>query len=334
MKIKALVLAAAAACAIGSVFAADSVSAEDGWKPSSRRGELVYLIVSKWGPHVREAYDQRIDSWAKEMGPLFAKASVPTLQEAANAKTFTAMNDALLGKPQALRKTQVQALLGDTATDLVYVPITPCRIFDTRLAGGAIAANTTRDFDVTAVSNYAFQGGDSSDCGGTGSAGSFKAAVINFTVVGPVGGGYITAFPYLATRPLAATLNYGNGETKGNSSIVALDQGASANELSVYSIRQTHLVGDIMGYFIQSAATPLQCTEVEGAAVSFTAGSTANVFAPDCPATYTRTEVQCRPSNFGLRVVGSWTSHCNFINEGAGAASATAASRCCRVPGR
>ena len=39
--------------------------------------------------------------------------------------------------------------LGDSQADLVYTPVTPCRIIDTRLAGGAIAAGTTRSFLVT-----------------------------------------------------------------------------------------------------------------------------------------------------------------------------------------
>lgn len=301
----------------------------------SPRGQLVYKIVEKWAPHVSEAYGVSPAQWAKQMGPEFNKASDSALQVAADSRTYDAMNNALRGK-MAVSKDAMEApkALGDLAADLVFVPIAPCRLFDTRLAGGAIAANTTRGFDVTAVSDYSFQGGSASNCNGTGAAGSFAAAAINFTVVTPANGGYITAFPFGGTQPLAATLNYNVGDIRGNLSIVALDQGASANELNVYSTAQTHLVADIVGYFINPAVTALQCTEVESAAQNFAAGAANNVFAPACPSTYTAVEIQCRPSSFGMRVAGSWSSHCNFVNDSASAATAIAAARCCRVPGR
>lgn len=300
------------------------------------RGELVYQVVKKWGPYVQEAYRADIGTWAQQMGPTFAKAPLSALQSAADASNFDAMTSALLGAPTASKAGADISpnSLGDAATDLVFVPISPCRLFDTRLAGGAIAANTVRSFDVTAVSDYSFQGGAASNCNGVGAAGSFAAAVINFTTVTPAGAGYITAFPFGTTQPLAATVNYAGGDIRGNVATVALDQGASANELSVYTFAQTHLVGDIIGYFINPQATALECVEVESADTNINAGASANVFAPACAAGYTQVEVQCRPSTFSMRQAGSWTSHCNMINEGASAATAKAASRCCRVPGR
>ena len=56
------------------------------------------------------------------------------------------------------------ATLGDSQADLVYTPLTPCRIIDTRVAGGAIAAGATRDFLVTGTS-FASQGGSATGCG-------------------------------------------------------------------------------------------------------------------------------------------------------------------------
>lgn len=57
--------------------------------------------------------------------------------------------------------------LGDAAQDLVYVPIAPCRIVDTRQSyggSGPLAANSTTAFDGVAAS-FAGQGGKASDCG-------------------------------------------------------------------------------------------------------------------------------------------------------------------------
>ena len=300
------------------------------------RGELVYQVVKKWGPYVQEAYRADMGTWAQQMGPTFAKAPLSALQSAADASNFDAMNSALLGAPAASKAGAdiSPSSLGDAATDLVFVPIAPCRLFDTRLAGGAIAANTVRSFDVTAVSDYSFQGGAASNCNGVGAAGSFAAAAINLTVVFPTGSGWITAFPFGTTQPNASNVNYVAGDVVANLATVALDQGASANELSVYTFAQTHLVGDIVGYFINPQATALQCVEVDGTVLNLAAGAAGNAFAGTCAAGYTAVETQCRPSIFGMRVAGSWTSHCNMVNDSASAGTVTATARCCRVPGR
>ncbi len=311
------------------------------------RGELVHQIVMKWGSHVQEAYHLNVAQWASDMVPVFAKANLDTLRRAANAPTFDSMNDTFLanGERSAIAQNTLMSksgqvgtrVLGETTKDLVFVPVNPCRIIDTRLAGGAIAANTVRGFDVTAVSDYGFQGGAANDCGGVGAAGSFAAAAINFTVVTPGAAGYITAFPFLTTQPQAATVNYTAGSIVGNYAVVKLDQGASANELSVYSFAQTHLVADIVGYYTTavapaSAPLALECNEVVSNPVTIGASATNNVFSPACAAGYTKVAVQCRPGSFDLRLAGSWTDHCNYFNGGAASASATAAAKCCRMP--
>ncbi|KQZ59934.1 MULTISPECIES: hypothetical protein [unclassified Lysobacter] len=300
------------------------------------RGELVYQVVKKWGPYVQEAYRADIGTWAQQMGPTFAKAPLSALQSAADASNFDAMTDALLGAPAASKAGADISpnSLGDAATDLVFVPISPCRLFDTRLAGGAIAANTVRSFDVTAVSDYSFQGGAASNCNGVGAAGSFAAAVINFTTVTPAAAGYITAFPFGTTQPLAATVNYAGGDIRGNLATVALDQGASANELSVYTFAQTHLVGDIVGYFINPAATALNCVDTADTTVNVAAGATANAVAPACAAGYTQTATNCESSTWQMPFVFFSGGTCSAQNNSAGTASLRASRTCCRVPGR
>lgn len=197
------------------------------------RGELVHRIVMKWGGHVQEAYRANVGEWASDMGPVFAKANLDTLRRAAEAPSFDAMNEAFVANTQSSSRAQNTLMsdsgqgsvktLGEIANDLVFVPITPCRIADTRLAGGQIAANTVRGFDVTAVTSYSFQGGAANNCGGAGSVGSFAAAALNFTVVTPSTAGYITAFPFLGTQPVAATVNYAAGDIVGNYAVVKLD---------------------------------------------------------------------------------------------------------------
>ena len=305
------------------------------------RGQAVHDIVLKWAPHVQETYKVNPTAWAKGMASTFAKADAATLERAALATNFDAMNAVLLGtsaKSSAKTVSGTQAItptaLGDAASDLVFVPVTPCRIIDTRVAGGAIAANTTRNFDVTATSTYSFQGGSATDCNGVGSSGSFAAAVINFTVVTPSAAGYITAFPYLGTQPLAATVNYTAGDIRGNLAIVKLDQSSASEELSVYSFAQTHLVADIVGYMITPAATALQCTETANADLVIAAGATGNAGAPACAAGYTQTATNCETTSWEMPIVYFQSGTCSARNNSASSATLRASRTCCRVPGR
>ncbi len=329
-----------------------SVDANAASKPRSQRGELAHRIIMKWGNHVQEAYRADVGEWASDMVPVFARASIDTLKRAANAPNFELMNDAFLvdDRGNTVHTNLLNAvntgaakvptkLLGEVNNDLVFVPITPCRIIDTRLAGGQIAANTVRSFDITAVSDYAFQGGDASNCSGAGSAGSFAAAAINFTVVTPAAAGYITAFPFLGAQPLASTVNYTAGSIVGNYTVVKLDQGASANELSVYSFAPTHLVADLVGYFINPVLGDLDCQETFSSNITVNANSTGTGSSPACATGYTIVSGGCTMSTFDGRIVSSRsfpnsnTHFCAFRNENVSASNiGVVYGRCCKLP--
>lgn len=336
MKKSALFAASLVMAAFAFSLSIDAAAA--GGTARGERGQLVRQIVMKWGGHVQEAYRTDVRGWARDMGPLFARAPIAALRQAADARTFDQMNNRLLASVpgsqsknvSVVRATAGDKVFGDLDKDLIFVPITPCRIIDTRVAGGAIAANTTRNFDVTAVSNYSFQGGDASNCNGAGAAGSFAAAAINFTVVTPSAAGYITAFPYLATQPLAATVNYTAGDIRGNFAVVKLDQGASADELSVYSFAQTHLVADIVGYYRNPAAPTLECVNSGETIDTVAAGATQNTVAPSCPATYTQTATNCESSTWQMPFVYFSDGTCSAQNNSAGSAQLRASRTCCR----
>jgi hypothetical protein len=63
------------------------------------------------------------------------------------AGSFAEVEKVLLGE-NARTSLAFPNALGDTTQDYVFTPVTPCRIFDTRNAGGALAADTARDFYV------------------------------------------------------------------------------------------------------------------------------------------------------------------------------------------
>ncbi len=343
----------AAMFALSASLSSMSMDAEAAGKQRTPRGELVHRIVMKWGNHVQEAYRTNVGQWASDMVPVFSRASLDTLKRAANAPSFELMNDTFLVDDQGntVHTNLLNAvnaddmgrvptrLLGEPTNDLVFVPITPCRIIDTRLAGGQIAANTVRSFDITAVTDYAFQGGDASNCNGAGGAGSFAAAAINFTVVTPTAAGYITAFPFLATQPLASNVNYVAGDIVANLSIVKLDQGASANELSVYSFAQTHLVADLVGYYINPVLGGIDCQETFSSNITVNANATGTGSSPACATGYTIVSGGCTMSTFDGRIVSSRsfpnsnTHFCAFRNENASASNlGVVYGRCCKLP--
>ena len=108
------------------------------------------------------------------------------------------------------------AQIGSVASDLVYTPVTPCRIFDTRTSAGGtgpIPAAGTKNFMILGQASYASQGGAASNCGITASINT-AAVAVNFTVVSPATPGYITAYPFGTTKPTAATVNFNAGDVR------------------------------------------------------------------------------------------------------------------------
>lgn len=308
-----------------------------------RRAELTYKIVKKWGPFVEEAYGMPARKWAMEMVPLLRDSSSTLMQRAADARTFDAMNSILLQSDKlSSNEGSATKLLGDIDNDLVFVPVTPCRILDTRLVGGVMAANTTRSFDVTAKSDYSTQGGASGNCGGVGAAGNFAIAALNFTVVNPVvgltgggtpGTGFITAYPLGAPQPLVATMVYKNDINLSNLTLTKLDQGASTNEMTVYTSHQTHLAADIVGYLIQPEATALNCQTISYIDNLIAGG--AAIYAT-CPTNYTLTGGGCNSTSLGAVRGGTPQStsnrySCTFAGSDI---EISAHAVCCQIPGR
>ena len=94
---KTALFTASLAMAVSALSLCTDAAAAEG-KPRSERGRLVHQIVMKWGNHVQETYRSDVRHWTGAMAPTFAKASVDTLQRAANATTFDAIQ-ARTGSP-------------------------------------------------------------------------------------------------------------------------------------------------------------------------------------------------------------------------------------------
>ncbi len=126
--------------------------------------------------------------------------------------------------------------------ELVYVPITPCRAFDTAKVNAKIPANTTRNFRVVGSSNLTTQGGPQAGCG----VPAYAAAVaINLKATAGSAAGSFTAFPYSGTRPGAETMVYQANAPAMSQAIVDVTQGY----VSLYSSQSAHASGDVVGYY-------------------------------------------------------------------------------------
>jgi hypothetical protein len=136
--------------------------------------------------------------------------------------------------------------LENASTALSFVPVTPCRIADTRnmpdgpFAGPIIAGNSTRDFIIP-----------NSSCGIPETAAAYS---LNVTV-DPHGQrmNYLTIWPTGTSQPLASTLNSTDGRVKANAAIVPAGAGGG---VTVYVSNTTDVILDIDGYFVSTSSSP------------------------------------------------------------------------------
>ena len=138
-----------------------------------------------------------------------------------------------------------------SSTGASYTPITPLRVCDTR-AG-----------DPSGLSGQQAQcNGHSLSPGtpliiamtGTGLLPiSATAAVVNLTVVGSQGNGYLTAYPSSSSTPTTASnVNFTKGEVISNRAIVEL---SSTGEIDLVSNTTTNVVVDVSGYYGAGGST-------------------------------------------------------------------------------
>ncbi|MBV8201678.1 MAG: hypothetical protein JOZ15_13735, partial [Acidobacteria bacterium] len=120
---------------------------------------------------------------------------------------------------------------------LKFYTLAPCRILDTRNAGGplggpALAAGATRTFPAGTA------------CGIPASA---RALSVNVTVTGGTSSGDIRLFPGSTALPLVSVINFTAGKTIASNAVVSLGGGNLNAHLD--SAGMVHLILDVNGYF-------------------------------------------------------------------------------------
>ena len=178
-------------------------------------------------------------------------------------------------------------------TGFGFVPMTPCRVVDTRypdgpFGGPIIGSHTSRDFTIPL-----------SPCGIPASA---QAYAMNVTVVPSEPLSYLTVSPSGGERPVVSTLNSPDGRIKANAAIVAAGEAGSIN---VYATDDTHVVIDITGYFTETASSALSFVPVAPCRVMDTRNSEGPLGGPVVPGNSTRdlpiSQSNCHLGNSGFR---------------------------------
>ena len=72
-----------------------------------------------------------------------------------------------------------------------------------------------------------------------------RAAVLNVTVTGAQGNGYVTVYPCGATRPITSNLNFVAGQTIPNAAIIP----DSATGFDLYTQSGGELLADVSGWY-------------------------------------------------------------------------------------
>jgi len=158
----------------------------------------------------------------------------PAAVSVAQTVTVTATSTA---DPTKTATATVNVILSPTQ----FVPVTPCRIADTRnpdgpFGGPAITGNTSRDFVIP-----------SSICGIPSNAAAYS---LNVAVVPHGTLGFLTLWPSGKSQPVTATLNSIDGRVKSNAAIVPA---GSNGGLSVFATDTTDVILDINGYFVMGS---------------------------------------------------------------------------------
>lgn len=149
-------------------------------------------------------------------------------------------------------------LAGGFQNEDAYVPITPCRILDTRKGFGKLQVNAPKEIDVRGDEvTFTTQGGNPGGCGIPAGATAIEATI---TAIDS-GSGFLRAWPANIVQPNATFLNYDSAFNVSNTGTITLCGGQnslSCNANKDLSLRAygsaTDLVVDVNGFFVRPMA--------------------------------------------------------------------------------
>ena len=149
--------------------------------------------------------------------------------------------------------TDGEIIAGPNDEDLVFTPVKPCRIFDSRKtcpSCGVFNPGNSRELYVFGTTDIANQGGNAAGC--SSPQGEPAAVHLNVTAAPQSGIGWFVVFPANVAAPLASLVNYdGAVQNIANAATIKCYFQAGAKEIEVRNGGNglSHLVIDVMGYY-------------------------------------------------------------------------------------
>jgi hypothetical protein len=268
MSIRALAAIAAAIVVAHSAFArAESDLAEDvNLVPSSllaveqNRRAIVEGVIDRWRQSLKQAFGAGASQKESELRAILMGLRSDLLLSASLAGSIEGLFTGMRDPGDAIRDGAVDnkkapvndKALGNISQDVVFTPLTPCRIADTREAGGPLLANVSnRTFIGFTATTFEAQGGIASNCGVPNNA---TALVLNITAVQPQAAGFLRLWPSNLSMPFASMLNFAVGDfATSTGTIVPVNP--TNNQFNVFSPATVDFVADVAGYF--KAPSPL-----------------------------------------------------------------------------
>jgi hypothetical protein len=130
-----------------------------------------------------------------------------------------------------------------------FVGLSPARVLDSRglgltvdglsSGGGVVGAGSVTVLTVVGRGGVPVSG--------------VGAVVLNVAVTGSSVGGWLTVFPSGVSRPVAANVNFGAGETVSNAVVATVGVNGT---VSIYASAGTHLIVDVQGWFPGTPVDP------------------------------------------------------------------------------
>ena len=318
------------------------------------RAAFVHELLMAWTSYVD---NQKYDLFA-ELGPIAMRAPAWQLYGASLVGDFPTMVRVLKGEEGAGPYINALAApegktaydpawevmvdpdaLGATQNNLVYTPIAPCRVVDTRGAGarqGVIPANGSRNFDLEAEAFTSGQGG-TGPCAGL-PAFSYYGWAVNVTVTGYTAVGGLKAWGFGGTEPNASIINYAAGSGALANGLILTGCYACADDITVKAFSAaTHVIIDVIGYFQPAGVANATYTRLAGTPVVISAGSSGGVYGAACPAgtqliggEVTHPGIDTTVAEFNQLDADQWRAY--MINREATSRTVTVYSRCMDVP--
>ena len=155
------------------------------------------------------------------------------------------------------------ALAAVNTSGLVYTPITPCRIIDTRVTGGPFAAKETR---IYSPNDAGTQGGGA--C--TVFSGDIPAALSVNVTVDATSLGSSTQYGFLNLTPTAGPgtswMNFFGGQTVANAGVATINP--ADGSFAIKTQNPANIIVDVYGYFATGAAGATGVTGADGSSGS------------------------------------------------------------------